>query len=121
MEYGNDSPPTKTASMLDVYNVPEERYIRVTSQVVKDFGEPKRTFRDVFKKAHQFFKDGKTPSIYILDLDKTYSPRSMVVITSVLRKHNIIDADGFFTNTFHRAYYQKYQQMYQVRDVSFEI
>lgn len=121
MEYRNDPHTTKTASMLDVYNVPDERYIRVTSQVVKEFGEPRRTFRDVFKKAHQFFKDGKTPSIYILDLDETYSPRSMVVITSVMRKRNLIDEDGFFTNSFHKAYYQKYQQMYQVRDVSFEI
>lgn len=104
-----------------MYKIETEQYIRVVSEVVKDFGEPKRRFRNVFKRAHRFFKEYKNPSIYMLGLEDVYNSRSMSVIASILRKRNLIDDDGFFTPAFHKAYYWKYQHMYCVRDVLLEM
>jgi hypothetical protein len=121
MEHTIDPPIPEMFSTKVMYKITTSQYIRVTSQVVEDFGEPKRRFRNIFKRAHVFLRDNKNPSIYTLGLDEIYSHRSMSVIISILRKRNIIDESGFFTDAFHKAYYLKYQHMYRVRDVLIEI
>ena len=121
MNNTHDPPAPEMYSTKVMYNITTEQYLRVTAQVIKDSGELKRRFRAVFERAHSYFKDNKNPSIYALGLEDIYTPRSMAVITSILRKRDIIDTDGFFTNTFHKAYYWKYQHMYSVRHVLIEL
>lgn len=121
MDNVNDPPVPDMYSTEVMYKITTEQYLRVVAQVVKDSGEPTRRFRVVFERAHAYLKENKNPSIYGLLLEEVYSPRSIVTIASMLRKRGIIDKEGFFTSKFHRAYYWKYQHMYQVRDVLIEL
>ena len=121
METPDDPPIPTMFSTREMYKITTEQYLRVTSQVVKDFGEPKRRFKTIFRLAHTFLVEHKNPSVYNMGLEKIYTPGSIVVLTSIMRTRNIIDEMGFLTNDFHVAYYRKYVHMYRVRDVLIEM
>ena len=100
-----------------MYHIPKDQYQRIIARVVKDLGEPKRTFREVFRRAHGHFMQHENPSVHSLNLKEVYSDRSLPVILSIMRKSNLIDQDGFFTVAFHTAYYSEYQRLCKVSGI----
>ena len=121
METSDDPPIPAMYSTRTMYKITTEQYLRVTSQVVKDFGVPKRRFKTIFRLAHTSLVNHKNPSVYTMGLENIYTPGSIKVLTSILRTKNIIDEMGFLTNDFHVAYYRKYAHMYRVRDILIEL
>jgi hypothetical protein len=89
----------------------EKTYLNIVKEILKDKGENRRKFKKVFQLARIEFLNTSTPRYEdLFNGSSTYSPKSIGIQQSMLKRLGIIDTNGFFVEHFFNEYIRLYDE-----------